>query len=523
MVQIRACLQSAMQDCDLSDQTFSVWSSLLAAVDPGDLGSLIDQTFALVAQNWPSFGEETHSNVYETIGELIKTHNGLMKDRIDSLPSLAGIAMLSKYEAELCRLKAKVELAPHFDTFAGRCDEENAVVVTQALKELIAFLECNQKFLHDSAVSQKPSPVLTRLSRALLDASARFSENHFEITVSCARCLGLIGCLDPYRVEAVRQKRQIVVYHNFERASEVIDFTAFLLETVLVKVFHSTTNARAQSFLAYVMQELLRFCGFNQIASQRPRASSPTLASQRWNEIPESVRGTLTPFLSSRYMIRTSASTTTSTLQEYPIFVGDISHADWLRAFAYDMLQRGKGENVRKIFPVLARVIRGHDLSIANFMLPFAVLNVIVGGDDQEAANVGEELTRVLKADIPANDHARASAIKQCSEVRRRPRRLDAVALTRARMSFKYSTISPIGFKRNEKADRSTEPCSRKPHLPGPTLKRRKKSSKLAPWNESFKTRQPKPFRDGRWSVDRTRERFFIGRHSYDKTEGEQS
>ena len=404
-----------MQDVDLCDETFVAWSALLQAVDEEDLGYLVEETFALLVKNWSHLSDETHAKAYDAVATLIKSHNSLLRERIQSLPSLSTIPMMSKFESEITRLK-KDDPVIQFQTFTQRCTDENAVVVNQALKELIPYLEVHQGLLHESAVSQKPSRNLSGLTRALLDASVRFSEDHPYITVLCAHCLGIIGCLDPHRVEAVREKRDILVLSNFERANEVIDFSAFFLERVLVKVFHSTTNARAQSFLAYVMQELLRFCGFNQIALNRPRSSQPGMAFQKWVEIPESVRGTLTPFLSSKYMIKSAAST--PALQKYPIFSTSISHSEWLRTFVYDLLHRAKGENPQMIFPVLAKIIKGHDLSISNFILPFAALNVIVSGDERETADIGRELLMVLQTELPT-DHAAATNIKQCSEVSR--------------------------------------------------------------------------------------------------------
>ncbi|KAF2267881.1 hypothetical protein CC78DRAFT_565700 [Lojkania enalia] len=412
--QIRACLQSAMADTHLCDLAFHVWASLLMVLDEEDLELVIDQTFALIAQNWKCFSDDTHLKANETIATLVKKHERLLRERIEYIPSLIDIPMLSKFEGEFARLKAKVDRVSFFNTFSERCADENAVVVRHALKELIPFLEANQSVLHEAAISQKPFPALPTLTRSLLDACDRFRDDQPDIPILCARCLGLIGGLDPYKVESVREKRDILVLSNFEVASEVIDFTAFLFERVLVKVFHSTTNARAQGFLAFVMQELLKFCGFNQDTVHRPRASQGNPAWRRWNEIPEAVRSTLTPFLNSRYMIKTNFANAEP--QEYPIFKPSVSHANWLRTFVFDLLHRGKGDNVRMIFPVLAKIIRGHDLSIPTFILPFAVLNVIVTGDDQEAMNVGQELLIILQSEIREDDQPDASRIKQCSE-----------------------------------------------------------------------------------------------------------
>jgi serine/threonine-protein kinase ATR len=73
------------------------------------------------------------------------------------------------------------------------------------------------------------------------------------------------------------------------------------------------------------------------------------------------------------------------------------------------------------VFPVLARVIRGYDLSIATFILPFAALNVIVSDDEDNVENVGRELLTVLRTEIQSPEQPDATLIKQCSEVTHPP------------------------------------------------------------------------------------------------------
>jgi serine/threonine-protein kinase ATR len=102
----------------------------------------------------------------------------------------------------------------------------------------------------------------------------------------------------------------------------------------------------------------------------------------------------------------------------YPIFSVKLSHGTWLQTFVYDLLRKGQGVNVEMVFPVLARIIRGYDLSIATFILPFAALNVIVSENDENMSNVGRELRAVLQAPLRSLEQTEASLIKQCSEVR---------------------------------------------------------------------------------------------------------
>lgn len=442
-----------MADLDLIDDSFAVWSALLdpLSADDDNVMSVVDQTFALIVQHWPLFSEETQLKAHKTIIGLTQKFDAQLRARIQYLPSLESIPMMSKTVGEIVRLKtALVDTASLFHSFDTRCKDQNAVIVRQALKELVPFLDGNQKYLHQSVVSQKPLPVLGALTRSLLDASIRFAEDHQDITTLCAQCLGIIGGLDPHRVENVREKKRVLMLSNFSRRDEDIEFVFLLLEQVLVKVFLSTTNAKAQGWIAYVMQEMLKHCGFSTPLGTSPRSSQTSAEAQRWNEMPEPTRTVLTPFRSSRYSVNLNAGMQYKAPQ-YPIFTGSTSHNTWLQTFVYDLLQKGQGVNVEMVFPVLARVIRGYDLSIATFILPFAALNVIVSDDEQNMDNVGRELLTVLQTNIRSSNQSNAGLIKQCSEVRAIYTSSPSSKLMYGRTSSKHWTTFPCGCKRKER------------------------------------------------------------------------
>ncbi|KAH7045160.1 hypothetical protein B0J12DRAFT_669729 [Macrophomina phaseolina] len=411
--QIRACLQSAFDVPQLCNRAFSVWVSLLDAVHKDEIEPLIDQTFSVVVRYWDSFTTDSQERAYMVVSEMVQKHNTLLQERIGLLPSLSTIPVFSKIEAEISRFRGKAEVN-QLEAFARRCRNENAAVVAQALQELKSHLEKNQEQIHDTTTSQHPSSVLAELCRSILDASVRFTEGHPEIAVLAAECLGVIGCLDPSRIETIRPRREIVVLSNFDRADEAVEFVAFMLETVLVKAYHSATNAINQAYIAYVMQEMLRFCGFsNEATAYRPRSSQGSPTYSRWMEIPETVRSTLTPFLNSKYEIKRKV--TMKATQEYPIFKPTITHAVWLKEFVFDLLLRAKGDNPQRLFPVLSRIIKDHDPSIATFLLPFAVVNIILGGTEKEVEEISQELLIVLETEVK-DSGPKSESLKQCSE-----------------------------------------------------------------------------------------------------------
>ena len=321
---------------------------------------------------------------------------------------------MEKFEAELGSLKGQMDTKHQYKAFGQRCQSENATVVLRALTELEAFLAEHQGFLHTSATSQQPDAVIAYLTRSVLDACVRFSESNPEIAVLCAKCLGLIGCLDPTNIEAPRESREILVLSNFEKADETIDFVVFLLEEILVKAFLSATDTRAQGFLAYAMQELLNFCELDISVTNRSHDVQTSANYRRWINIPESIRNTLTPFLTSKYILKEGISQPNCT---YPLFKSGLSYASWVRMFVLDLLRKGCGANASTVFGICRRIIRGQDVSIANFVFPYIALNIVVGGTEQQKRDIANESLFILSQPLPENNQSMRENMVLCSEV----------------------------------------------------------------------------------------------------------
>ena len=275
-----------------------------------------------------------------------------------------------------------------------------------------------------------------------------FSNTHIEISVLCAKCIGLIGCLDPTRIEAVREKKEILVLFNFTRDDETNDFVIFFLREILVKAFLSATNSRSQGFLAYAMQELLSITEIKDSVRPRPRDVPFDANYLRWVSLPESVRTTLMPFTKSKYFVTTGVSQAPST---YPLYEAKMGHGHWIRTFTFDLLKRRIGNGkVQTIFSVLSRIIRFQDISISNFLLPFACLNVIINGNDREKLDIGRELLLVLQETLPEERQSKDNIIL-CSQVSNTGSFQRYLLNPGSRASFKSLTTFHVGCKRRKK------------------------------------------------------------------------
>lgn len=513
--QICACLRSALDIEELCDHAFGAWCILITSLDEEEVVPLIDQTFAIIIRYWQNFQDGGKQGAITLVDHILRNHSRLVRDIFNTMPSLSSIPGMAQFEKQIGELKGQMDVRNHFIAFSRRCQSENAAVVEQALKELVPFIRENEDFLHESALNEQPDSVVALLTRSLLDCCVKFKGSSDTITILSAQCLGLVGCPDPNRVESVREKKDILVLSNFSRKDEIFDFVLFFLQHVLVEAFLSASNTRAQGFLAYAMQALMKASKIDPSITIPSRNIELNERHCRWQALPETVRNILTPFLTSKYTVTVGAIKTNCS---YPLFSPTMSHGEWLRRFVLDLLQKGTNENVRAIFAICSRIIRGQDISISSFLLPFAVLNVAVDGTEVQQREVRDEMTRVLSHPLPDNNTRMRENIIFCSEVSDYPFPVPFVALKAVknrRVSSAYLTISQDGFReRKSKTLQSQTMCQAVEftriqhstrHLP-----------KLKVSNNSYHQFPLKSFLGELWNVNRSQGHFSIGSSTSD-------
>ncbi|KAI4170794.1 MAG: hypothetical protein LQ343_004683 [Gyalolechia ehrenbergii] len=411
--QISACLRSAIKNPELCNEAFLSWMAMTGALGADEVLTLIEPTFAIIVQYWDSFKLSSQTQAYDMVSQLLQTRATSIRDVVHTIPSLGSIPLMSKFEDEINKLKHQMATKHQLQSLIQRSRHENLTVVERALIELEMFLEQHQSFLYELAVNEQPDIIVSELVRTLLDIAVQASDSDDTTAILSTRCIGLLGCLDPTRIEAPREKKEVLVLSNFQEEDETVDFVLFFLQEVLVKAFLSAANPRAQGFLAYAMQELLKFCGINGAVTARHQEKHANTKYLRWFAFPESIRNSLTPFLNSKYVV-TAATVQPDT--EYPIYHPTISHGQWLRTFVYDLLRKGQGDNVVDLFDVLSRVIRTQDTPISTFLLPFTALNILISGTGRQRRDVGGELLVVLSHALPEGDPATKSNLVYCSQ-----------------------------------------------------------------------------------------------------------
>ncbi|KAM5446283.1 serine/threonine-protein kinase M1 [Microsporum audouinii] len=397
--QICACLRSALDTDELRDHAFATWNIMILALNDADLEPLVDQTFAIILKYWPVLTNESRKREVELVDYILNDHGETVAAVSEILPSLASIPELFEQNKIIEKLKNGMDIRSTFMALCRRCQSDNFAVVERAMLELLPNIIKHEEFIHGSVFSEQPDKSLVgKITRTLLDCCVKYNPSSPIIVSLAAQCLGLIGCLDPNRIESVKEKKDIVVLSNFERSDETLDFIIFCLQNILVDAFLAASNSRTQGFLAYAMQALLTTGNLSTAIPPRSQDPQSSDLYRRWLDLPELSRNTLTPFLNSKYSVTIGAISTSCC---YPLFTPSLNHSEWLRTFVLDMLQKGKSTNIQIIFSVFSRIIRTQEKSISVFLLPFAALNVAVSSIEEEREHLKGELTNILECPLP--------------------------------------------------------------------------------------------------------------------------
>ena len=389
-------LLAALTQENLRDSVFPCWAAMLLNFTEEDSELLLETTFFMVSQYWSTLKSDTKVMIKDMLDDYIERHEHIVAKYANRLPNLTHIPALRPFNKKLDTLREDLLPEEALEVFAQRIGHEKSGVVHLALKELTPFLRETQGSLYTPDGGQRSGAAIATILRALLDCVSKYNGTHVDIARLCAECMGLIGCLDSNQIETVRQQRSIVILSNFNGSEEPIDFALFCIEEVLVPSFLGATDTRLQGFLSFVVQQLLERTGITQACkAQGTGMSDGDDKFQKWLSLPESTREVITPFLDSKY----KAAPMPFNNLEYPIYRAGKPYNNWLRFFVLDLLHKGQCAQADMIFEPLMRVIRVRDVSIAEFLLPYLFLHVLLGSRSSEAdkALLATEALHVLQ------------------------------------------------------------------------------------------------------------------------------
>ncbi|GAA5902167.1 hypothetical protein JCM6882_006719 [Rhodosporidiobolus microsporus] len=393
--QIMATLQTALELPGLRLVALNAFDSFLRSLKFSDIGPFIGPITAAFVRLWPDLTEIERTAAKSTINYLVVENAASLSEHVKDVADLSGIEGLEQASSRLHRARATWSFDLSCGYLLDRIAGENDVVTLQALRELKFVLEKDTKSVQALSAGDSFDPFVGRTVAVLLGAAVKDGPEN-ELTRNTAfECIGILGALDPDRFELPPVEQPPIVLENFQNHAEAVDFALRLIEDLLVGAYRSTNDTKHQEFLAYAIQELLRFCGFTADLILAASTGVPVdpLAQSRWQRLPKTVIEACAPLLSTRFSL---GNLKPMPAAEYPIYTSTSSYRDWIRSFANDLLQKVQGSTARQVFDAFSGLLHLEDTVVAQHLLPHLLLNVLICGSESDRDKIKREMETVL-------------------------------------------------------------------------------------------------------------------------------
>ncbi len=396
-----ASFQTMLSSSEFAHATLSSWHSFLSILDPADLCPYVAAASASLVAVWSSLSPDEREIAKSCLHLMVVERGAQLGRHVIEIADLSSIPELNDINQQLTKLRA--EWTPHHRlyTLLERLGNESLTVATQSAIELRAFLSDYEEEIRLLTTGDVFDSLAGRLVSALYVAASRDGDGLETLHGLVYDCIGIVGAIDPDRLELRVEDNRMLVLSNFTDESEATTFALHLIQDVLVGAYRSARELTLQSYIGYALQELLHFCKFTPaLVNPGPGSSSVSLkVRNRWNSLPSVVVETCTPLLVRPLALSLPECPPVA----YPIYPRQPTYRRWVQLWTTDLISRVSGEYGQRLFRVFSSLIRNKDVGIAHRLLPHLVSNVLAYGDEDAAELIRTELLTVLEDQVNSN------------------------------------------------------------------------------------------------------------------------
>jgi serine/threonine-protein kinase ATR len=406
--QLLGFLQTLSKDKRLLQDSLVLWKTFVFQLPK----EALQETFFVICLNLleldlPQELEHVAIDIFQYLVvqnfQIFSSQIGLIVSRIPSSPKWKSIkdcaANLVSNKSFHSQLVDSMELITH----------ENNIVVLEGLKKLREVLTANQieigKLISTDTVDKRIKAIIQKLCILIHHQKVPGSE----IVIIACECLGIIGPIDPVKIDISIRLNQLfgaqVDLSHFEGA---LSFVCSLIESYLVPTFRATQDATFQSLLAFTIQNALHWCGFSReviseaaLNTQKLKPTTRSILANRWKRFPKHIVTTIMPFIESRYKVAAIEKAYIS----YPYFPSCTNYGNWIENWSLDLLHKISSETKRAIFRLFENVIAASDTNITQILLPHLVHQVIIAGSEVASEEVYTEIIFLLSHSSSSEFH----------------------------------------------------------------------------------------------------------------------
>ncbi|KXN89480.1 Protein kinase rad3 [Leucoagaricus sp. SymC.cos] len=375
--QIMATFQTMVAVPELSDTTLQSWHNFLITLGPSEVGPHVGPTSAAFVSAWDIFSSRAKQHARESMAYIAEI-GGDLGQHLDDVADIKPVPDLSDIHEQLQVLRTNVAV--------------------QSLGELKSFLlDKNGDLVRELVSGDIFDPLIGQAVGTLLSAACRDGDGVEILRDLAYECIGILGAVDPDRCELPVGRSRIIVKNNFTDEDESMQFALHLICDLLVGAFRSTSDIKHQSFLAYTIQELLKFCQFKPaLVGAGTGTSISNKVRHRWRSLPKYILETVTPLLEGKFTLNFG---TTPHIQ-HPIYLHQSTYREWIQLWTAYLIDKASGSVAQTIFNIFRSAVRNKDAGVAHHLLPHLVLNILIGGSEEDAQEIRTELIVVLEDQI---------------------------------------------------------------------------------------------------------------------------
>ncbi|XP_006456710.1 hypothetical protein AGABI2DRAFT_78376 [Agaricus bisporus var. bisporus H97] len=407
--QVMATFQTMVNVPELSEVTLQSWHKFLTTLEPGEVGPHVGPTSAAIVTAWTFFPLEAKQSAIGLMTYIIQGAGARIDQHLDDIVEISSIPELLQLHAHLEALRINWTPKQRLQRLLLRSSNENLSFAVQSLGELKTFLlKESRGVIRDLVSGDMFDPIIGQIVEALFAAACRDGDGTEPLRVLAYECIGILGAVDPDRCELSTKQSRIIVKNNFADEEESMGFALHLICDLLVGAFRTTSDIRYQSFLAYTIQELLKFCQFKPalVGAGTGNPISNKVRS-RWKSLPKHILETVTPLLEGKFSLNLGNLPHV----QHPVYLHQPTYREWIQLWTTHLISRASGLTAQTIFNNFRSVVRVKDAVVAHHLLPHLVLNILIGGDESDVQAIGTELKAVLEDQL--NNESRSSADKK--------------------------------------------------------------------------------------------------------------
>lgn len=255
----------------------------------------------MFSECYTTFDENGQSSVLALFEQIYTASIAFDNFTVISLPDT--VAEFKSLNQAIQKKLPRLDPVKRAEMFIRAFELENFNVCVFALKDFHSFLMTNKDTITSWALKEPVSPIVDQMIFALVTVCGRFVEvKSPELKYNALLSFGILGAIDPDRLSPKRPNHPPGTFLPLYTKEKCIQIVSELIEKYLAKLYASTMVVKSQFFVAYAIQELMRFCDFNfSIANSDYTTEAKPFSRIVWDRLPAPVVELIRPLMTTNY------------------------------------------------------------------------------------------------------------------------------------------------------------------------------------------------------------------------------